>query len=444
VGTNEEFNFWNRKKERQDIHSEINCFLYISTPPSYGKTYLLKQLMLERQERGWKHVFMFSLLELPITAVSSKDDFLDYISLQLGFENHVILAGYIMEKTKQVLILIDDIHVLAGSNNNQLKQVFLESMRFFMQRAPRASAFQLILAGRYIDSHSFRIKVPLNQFKKIAVNPFEKDAVYQIIEDYLFPRKIFFKEMLPTYEAWSVDIQTLSCGHPLAIINLVQHLVEKSSKTFLDSDYIAKNQEVLFDNYVKPCLNQMLVELSPFLQSTLEKLSVFNAFDAAVVDYLKTLGFIENNISGNVLQILSELGTISCKRPDGRGYYSDAILTSLLRKNLKLHNIALYQSINESAIEFFRGLVKDNAAVTDDFYLQQYAYHALQSKDVMTRISALQEWFDYFRKDSPDFNMEDFRNYLSVSEHNECLNNLINEEKMSLDFILDAIPTSRP
>ncbi|MDD2817135.1 MAG: hypothetical protein PHP00_15620 [Thiotrichaceae bacterium] len=441
--------FWNRMEERGRIHNTIApCrFMYISSPPFCGKTSLLQQLKTESNQLGWDRVLFFSLSDVPISSIYSKETFITHIAKQLGFNNFVDLQTSVANNLENILILIDDIHLV--EDNSKLRNVFSHSLQELIRKYKPTVAtpkcFRVVIAGSYITSHGFILNIPLTNFKQIELHSFKKQDIRIIIEKYLTDAGRFLDNNPDNiYTILSQDISSLSCGHPKAIIALVEDMVEYARHNFLTSDYIANNQVQLFNSYVKPLLDNMIVTLSLEFQRTLTILSTFNSFDAGIVSFLQEKKLIEQ-IATKPYNVMESLKSIC--RKELNGYHLDPILMKLLRKYFWLqrcdNETINYKTINSYAIEYFDGLITDN--VTYEYAGTEYAYHSLyahkklQTQDRESCISDLTKLFKYFQKWNPDMvemGLIAFQNYLMRDKN---IQKLVEETNLHLEELLQAL-----
>ncbi len=423
-----ELKFWNRKKELQQVKDTLNPFLYISSPPFFGKTFLLQKLREEYKQQGWNKVFYFSITNLLALEISSKDDVLNYIAKGLGFENHVRLRVCVTNKDDKLLIIIDDLHILANKSNKQLKEFFLAIFLEYKGYMPNASNFQLILAGRYIDCIHFKLTVPFHSKKlnpePIKLQPFKAEDVLLILESYLRDVKLFIETDNEKYQQWSKNIHYLSCGNPKAILMLVEHIVSKSQKDVLAKSYVENNAAILFNAFVQPLLDEILAELSDSVRDTLRCLSIFEEFDLSTLSFLEEKKLLKESGHINILETLGILGTICSKDAENpeNPYYSDAILTEMLKRSVELRDVSLYILLHKYALEFYSKICKSSFK-NKIFYL----YHSLLLKQKDNVIISLKELLTSLK------DIEKLKNYL----YGDDLINKLLEQNPELEELLN-------
>jgi hypothetical protein len=445
-----EFKFFNRENERYSINMLHDSFLYISAPPCYGKTYLLKKLKEERvsQEDGW-HVAFFSVFDLPRLSDDPKDgskEIVRFINRILGFGLFNSLGGH--DRQSKILILIDDVHVVIEKQYQNTSKALLNFLNELRQLPLDPKVFQIILAGRYIDSHHIKLNFPLINFRKIKLGEFTQKDIHLMLDKSCTSHGIKLidsENKRKLFHNLAGDIESLSCGHPQAIVNLIEDLLGKidGSQPLPSIDIITANEQQLFETHVTPLLEKMLSVLSEESKELLEILSVFNSFNIGTISFLEKQGFVKAVSPEKTLRRLEQLGNICSKSIEVYGFYHDAILIDLLRKDLRLKNERRYQEINDCATEYSELLFNENTLEAKEYFGKQFVYHAIQTGDKQVYINSLKKYSTYFKEHHGALSAEQLKNYFSDSDETDRISNRVNKTILRFlqenDWLLDTL-----
>ncbi|ALG66896.1 hypothetical protein [Beggiatoa leptomitoformis] len=379
------YGFHNQNLVFKDIvdNIEIERIFYISAPAGYGKSAILKKISANYADKGYQCL---------------------YIHI-----NHLALEKEYSVFGRNRVFLFDSLE-----NASPETLVWLKHFLYQLKDARQAMCYA-VLAGRYLD-----IKKAPSIAKTLGLNARthkKKLSTLTEKEVYDFIRTAHSKShpdsnditQIPDYDIkkWANRIAKLSCGHP----GIIKALVDKLSKDGYRASFASskKEQQDLFKEILEKHLIEIFMvsgshlgdndaDLADKFIPAFEQLSIFSRFNLSMVEGMKKLKRISNDI--DILLFLTEAKLI-CERAEDEMsegisvFYTDALVRKLLLKKMELFSTeGSYLSLLKDAKSMLVDLVEEcyefetiNRSQPHEFlykinaaraFAQQYLYLSIQ------------------------------------------------------------------
>ncbi len=347
-------------------------FILVDAPAGYGKSFLLREVKRDYEERGKWGVIMVDLKGHPNMSSQqvgvARAGIVNEIAQQVENPKRVtpdmngpsvefaltnLLQPWCSESNLKLLLLFDGIEVLADDTADWLRGM-LDGLNTAMKTVNLD--MRVVLAGRYVKDWrkrtSFRLRLlPLTPFDAEVIRPLICDALERGKLKAALRNQDFISNLI-TYTHW------LSGGHPKAICDIANELGNLGAippaLNFFFFNYKFDgngNPGTLFDLYVEPVIDSILGHLS--IRSALQTISVFRKFNADILDILIHDGEIAGFKSG--WSLLKEMLKTSFVEPPNLAnpMYSDGVVRKMLDIQMRIRSPGKYKRLHKRAQEIF-------------------------------------------------------------------------------------------